>query len=1003
MIEIKRLGGKTVLSLAYMPKGALVHRELGGEHYMKLPFTTVEPIYLHLGDYVELATFGRFELTEPYAPTYNRSTAGYDYTLQLDAHYMKWKNKIVRYMPTASASETSFHLTATIEIHLSVIVNGINALGAKDSNYLYEGETFSFLLKNFPTDKVNVAKYKLYQNTDFISALNDLANIFDCEWWVEGNIVNFGKCKLDGTEIELKQDENVEKMSGSESKNDYATRIIAFGSNRNLPSDYRKNSSADITQNGVVQKRLMLPLTGKHACPNGYLQDENLTDETSAVELVMVNEDIYPKTTCRVSRIETYTKPYSDKETGKEKTKTYYRLYDDSGFNFNTSMILKGQTLHLLFQSGKMNGMDFECAYNDDRKYYEVIVNENYGRELPDTSLHPEVEDEFILYGWDATKIGDTGLIDAAEEELYQSAIEKLRELKVDPNTYTCTMMSDWYEERMRTETLGVWSLGQPVKLINTTLFSDGRSSRIIGFEIKLDVPYDTPEYIIGEAAAYSRTKDMEQKIESLTFNGTTYQNQGSGGSGVYLITTTSETPSSDYNTYSAARSDKNFLRKDIDDTAAGIITLLKGAKFGHGGFQIDEEGKAKLARLLISDTGYGIDPTGVATLKDILTRQGITFGDFVTGLFGRGGRIDGEGNGEMRSLRLWDFLEVPELRYNRVSIYTGVEWHTNGGGIIESVTPDVTTATGVCKLKLEEGEIGAITAGDMCMGIFHNEGGTNETATTDARNGNFTFAGFCTVYFLIDETGYISDDGSFVADESRKEAFTYILRADDTWTAKHHPQAQMHFAQYAHATDKSRQSCRYSTTEYTIGLRNMTTWTYGTQNIYKIEGRLDGFSMQYYDFTTGQTETQQFSGYGVVFGDIWAKSIVTNSQLFNTLRMDISYAGQTTLDYGEELPVTFELCIQTTPISELPSFAGKTWVWTIQRNSGDAASDAVWNANAKAQKFNANAGSSATLTIAFKEGDNDLGTASPAYSTIFTAKARLQGTEKTYEAAINI
>ncbi len=446
-----------------------------------------------------------------------------------------------------------------------------------------------------------------------------------------------------------------------------------------------------------------------------------------------------------------------------------------------------------------------------------------------------------------------------------------------------------------------------------------------------------------------------------------------------------------------------DFLRKDIDDAAQGIITLLKGAKFGHGGFQIDEEGKAKLARLLISDTGCGIDSTGVATLKEILTRQGVTFGDFVTGLFGRGGRIDGEGNGEMRSLRLWDFLEVPELRYNRVSIYTGVEWHTNGGGIIESVTPDVTTATGVCKLKLEEGEVGAIAEGDMCMGIFHNEGGTNETATTDTRNGNFTFAGFCTVYFLVDETGYISDDGSFVADESRKEAFTYILRADDTWTAKHHPQAQMHFAQYAHATDKTRQSCRYSTTEYTIGLRNMTTWTYGTQNIYKIDGRLDGFSMDYYDFTTGQTETQQFSGYGVVFGDIWAKSIVTNSQLFNTLRMDISYAGQTTLDYGEELPVTFELCIQTTPISELPSYAGKTWVWTIQRNSGDAASDNVWNANAKAQSFNANAGSSATLTIAFKEGDNDLGTASPAYSTIFTAKARLQGTEKTYEATINI
>lgn len=584
----------------------------------------------------------------------------------------------------------------------------------------------------------------------------------------------------------------------------------------------------------------------------------------------------------------------------------------------------------------------------------------------------PSTGDKFVLTG---IKMPDSFVL-AAEKRLNEQLIETLKEQNEDTFTFS-------------------------IKFFRTYLASHPELASSISENVKLSIKYDGTVYPFYVSSFERKADDnilYEINVElskSLAVSSSTLQSKLDSVKGDVLTSVAKEIKQD--------RTQGNFLRKDIDDTAAGIITLLKGAKFGHGGFQIDEEGKAKLARLLISDTGYGIDPTGVATLKDILTRQGITFGDFVTGLFGRGGRIDGEGNGEMRSLRLWDFLEVPELRYNRVSIYTGVEWHTNGGGIIESVTPDVTTATGVCKLKLEEGEIGAITAGDMCMGIFHNEGGTNETATTDARNGNFTFAGFCTVYFLIDETGYISDDGSFVADESRKEAFTYILRADDTWTAKHHPQAQMHFAQYAHATDKSRQSCRYSTTEYTIGLRNMTTWTYGTQNIYKIEGRLDGFSMQYYDFTTGQTETQQFSGYGVVFGDIWAKSIVTNSQLFNTLRMDISYAGQTTLDYGEELPVTFELCIQTTPISELPSFAGKTWVWTIQRNSGDAASDAVWNANAKALNFNANAGSSATLTIAFKEGDNDLGTASPAYSTIFTAKARLQGTEKTYEATINI
>lgn len=663
MIEIKRLDGTTVLVLAYMSNGALVHRELGGEHYVKLPFTTEEPVTFRLGDYVVLEDFGRFELTKPYVPEYDEKTASYSYTLQLDAYYMKWKNKICRYIPSSSASETSFHLTAAIDIHLGVIVNGINALGAKDSNFLYEGQAYSFVLNNFPADEVGVAKYKQYQNTDFISALDDLATIFDCEWWVEGNIINFGKCKLDGTEVELKQDENVERMTGSESSSDYATRIIAFGADRNLPSSYRKDNSADVTQNGVVQKRLMLPLTGEHACKFGYLQDTEVSKETDAVEIVFVNEDIYPQTQCVVSKVEAYESTAEDKNTGETITKTYYRLTDGSGFAFSNDYILDGKTLHLLFQSGKMNGMDFECAYNEEKKYYEVIVNEDYGRELPDTALHPEVGDKFVLYGWDSTKIGNTGLIEAAEEELYQSALKKLQELKTDPNTYTCSMMSDWYEEKMRTESLKVWSIGQPVKLVNPAFFVNGRSSRIIGYEIKLDIPYDTPEYIVGEAVTYSRTKDMESKIDSLTYNGVTYQGS-SGGSGIYLITTTSQTPASDYNAYSAARSDKNYLRKDKSDVAKELVRFEKGIDFGNenSGKSIDKDGNANLSGLK-SDS---IKNNGDVTTKDMTVTDAAS----------------------VRSLTVTGKATFFELEVQRASAAGGLCIYSAGTGKIDLVEP---------------------------------------------------------------------------------------------------------------------------------------------------------------------------------------------------------------------------------------------------------------------------------------------------------------------------
>lgn len=711
MIEIKRLDGTTVLVLAYMSNGALVHRELGGEHYVKLPFTTEEPVTFRLGDYVVLEDFGRFELTKPYVPEYDEKTASYSYTLQLDAYYMKWKNKICRYIPSSSASETSFHLTAAIDIHLGVIVNGINALGAKDSNFLYEGQAYSFVLNNFPADEVGVAKYKQYQNTDFISALDDLATIFDCEWWVEGNIINFGKCKLDGTEVELKQDENVERMTGSESSSDYATRIIAFGADRNLPSSYRKDNSADVTQNGVVQKRLMLPLTGEHACKFGYLQDTEVSKETDAVEIVFVNEDIYPQTQCVVSEVEAYESTAEDKNTGETITKTYYRLTDGSGFAFSNDYILDGETLHLLFQSGKMNGMDFECAYNEEKKYYEVIVNEDYGRELPDTALHPEVGDKFVLYGWDSTKIGNTGLIEAAEEELYQSALKKLQELKTDPNTYTCSMMSDWYEEKMRTESLKMWSIGQPVKLVNPAFFVNGRSSRIIGYEIKLDIPYDTPEYIVGEAATYSHTKDMESKIDSLTYNGVTYQGS-SGGSGIYLITTTSQTPASDYNAYSAARSDKNYLRKDKSDVAKELVRFEKGIDFGNenSGKSIDKDGNANLEEVKSSSIAN----------RDRVTTKDLTVTDAAS----------------VRNLTVTGKATFFELEVQRASAAGGLCIYSAGTGKIDLVEPvydteDTTKVKGWKCYQLAKDADGnmvqqTLKAGDNVVSFTFNTGAGN-------------------------------------------------------------------------------------------------------------------------------------------------------------------------------------------------------------------------------------------------------------------------------------
>ena len=176
-------------------------------------------------------------------------------------------------------------------------------------------------------------------------------------------------------------------------------------------------------------------------------------------------------------------------------------------------------------------------------------------------------------------------------------------------------------------------------------------------------------------------------------------------------------------------------------------------------------------------------------------------------------------------------FLEVPELRYNRVTVTVGDKWRAPGGGIIESVD----TAKKTCRLKLEDGEIGAVRKGDICMGIYHSPVATeNAAADADDSRMNRQYAGFATVYFTI----------TAVSGE-RSEEFTYQLRpASERWPHEAEPYAFMHFACYGSFTDPERQTSVYETRTYTRMLVGQNTWECGPGNIGLQLGDLSGLSV---------------------------------------------------------------------------------------------------------------------------------------------------------------
>ena len=134
---IKKSGGSYS---APLNEGSLVHRELMGDHYILLVFNTAEPQYFRLGDYCE-TDYGRFELVDLYEPEYDPEKGGYKYNLRLDAYYMKWKNKIIKFIPSNQQSEMSFTLTRDLEGQMELFMSNLAYLGTKDSSYLFNGST----------------------------------------------------------------------------------------------------------------------------------------------------------------------------------------------------------------------------------------------------------------------------------------------------------------------------------------------------------------------------------------------------------------------------------------------------------------------------------------------------------------------------------------------------------------------------------------------------------------------------------------------------------------------------------------------------------------------------------------------------------------------------------------------------------------------------------------------------------------------------------------------
>lgn len=407
-----------------------------------------------------------------------------------------------------------------------------------------------------------------------------------------------------------------------------------------------------------------------------------------------------------------------------------------------------------------------------------------------------------------------------------------------------------------------------------------------------------------------------------------------------------------DVQTHGATRLSTNGETTTIGGTAtiAGTTTIgnfREHTEIQEGsGAQVAEDGSAKF---------YGRE----SRMRTVI------FGNYEPGMIAgaaHGAKIEESGDGRFKSVSISESLEVPEIRFNRATVYIGIGIRSVGGGIIEEVIPEqeggVIIAAGRASVKLEDGEYGALDLADKMLGFWHNEGlpgqaEDNAVADRDDHNGDYELKGFQSVYFRID--GFYANEQDFkagtnviqdeVTPRGANKYFHYSLRTTGVhgWTLRHHPHQGMHFGLIANDRNASRQSLFITTTEYELSLQNLTDWNYDSSNITKIDGKLDGFSMpsQRWNDQTQQYETylKPFFGNGTVLGNAYIYGKLDQFERV-TYRCYVQQSLNGSIGIGETEVETVSVVngYGEDVTSEFSKF-------TVTRDSGDAASDAAWNA----------------------------------------------------------
>lgn len=499
MIDIKNIQG-AVLKSVIITQDCVSYDGLQEKSYIQLSWNDAEYIEIPAGSYIE-HNGKTYRLMEPYVPSYI-DAASYRYTPKFYDKVAFW-SVAPFFLVTDQSEETDWALTAYPGLFMDAIVKAIKK---------YTGDTYTYSVDaSIAQDTMQTLTF---QNVSIFDGLNSIASKFNTEWWVEGNNIHLSKCQY-GSEVVLTVGGNVNVPSLQNNKSGYYTRYYAFGSTRNITQDF---TSGEFT-NSVANKRLTLD---QSKYPGGYIDVRDNLQQGEIFVRTLVFDDIYPSSKLTISAVNPTIKDYLDTSGNPiqvgvdDEGQPIYRKYtvwrfSIDGFEFNDTtydevdnpegMLLPGLNLSVSFESGQLNGRDFQLTYIKDTKEYEINFVQEGDLVIPGTtSLIPAVGDEIILYNIRMPE----EYVTSAQQELADAVLRQMEEDKKDTNNRTFS--SNPVDFSLQGLDMAV---GMAVSLVQS---DNTISSRVLSVKKNIDKQeYQTIE--VGEQKIKGTTQELKEEV----------------------------------------------------------------------------------------------------------------------------------------------------------------------------------------------------------------------------------------------------------------------------------------------------------------------------------------------------------------------------------------------------------------------------------------------------------------------------------------------------------